>query len=73
MAQEKKTVTVVPAYGRDYKSAAAVRADYEAGKDFTVRDMFSGYNGSAVNKEDAEREGIQLRVRYQKLTKVVIL
>lgn len=73
MAQAMKTVTVIPAYGRDYKSAAAVRADYEAGKDFIVQDMFSGYDGSAVNKEDAVREGIQLKVRYQRLTKAVII
>lgn len=68
-----KTVTVIPAYGRDYKSKAAVLADYEAGKDFIVQDFFSGEDGRAVNKEDAEREGIQLKVRYQKLTKVVII
>ncbi len=26
--------TLVPAYGRDYKSKAAVQADFDAGKDF---------------------------------------
>lgn len=28
--------TLVPAYGRDYKSKAAVLADFLAGKDFTL-------------------------------------
>jgi len=68
-----KTITVIPAYGRDYKSKAAVLADYEAGKDFIIQDMFSGNDGRAVNKEDAVREGVQLKVRYAKLTKVVII
>jgi len=27
-------MTILPAYGRDYKSAAAVKADWAAGKDF---------------------------------------
>lgn len=66
-----KSVTVVPHYGRDYTSKAAVKADYEAGKDFRVQDMSSPWNGSAVNKEDAEREGLDLRIRYNKLQDVV--
>lgn len=68
-----KTFTVVPAYGRDYKSKAAVLADYEAGKDFLIQDMFSGADGKYINKEDAVREDVQLKVRYQKLTKVVFI
>ena len=34
------SITGVPAYGRDYKSKAAVLADWQAGKDF--RDALSG-------------------------------
>lgn len=33
--------TLVPAYGRDYKSEEEVRKDFEAGKDFCVE--FSGH------------------------------
>ena len=29
-----KTISVFPAYGRDYKSRAALIADWQAGKDF---------------------------------------
>ena len=68
-----KTITVIPAYGRDYKSVKEVKEAYEAGKDFIIQDMFSGNDGRAVNKEDAVREGVQLKVRYAKLTKVVII
>lgn len=68
-----KTITVIPAYGRDYKSVKEVKEAYEAGKDFTIQDFFSGADGKAINKEDAERAGVQLKVRYSKLTKAVIL
>lgn len=67
-----KYVTVVPAYGRDYKTKAEVKAAFNEGKDFTVNDFFSGQDGRAVNKEDAEREGVVLSIRYDRLTKVVL-
>ncbi len=42
-------ISAVPAYGRDYKTKADVLADWEAGKDFLIQDMFeSGY----INKAD---------------------
>lgn len=66
-------ITVIPAYGRDYKSAKAVREDYAAGKDFIVQDFFNGNDGRAVNKEDAEREGVILMARYDRLTKQIQL
>lgn len=57
-------IHALPAYGRDYKSAAAVKADWAAGKDFrcaltgrylSVRDQVPG----------------QVWVRYARMTKVV--
>jgi hypothetical protein len=58
------TITsAVPAYGRDYKSAAAVKADWAAGKDF--RCAVSGQYFSA-------RDNLpEVWVRYSKLTKQV--
>ena len=67
-----KYITVTPAYGRDYKSKAADKADYNAGKDFRITDFFSGDDGRSINKEDAEREGIVLSIRYDRQTKVVL-
>ena len=29
-------ITLIPAYGRDYASAKAVKADWAAGKDFLI-------------------------------------
>lgn len=66
-------ITVVPAWGSDYKSQKAVKDAWNAGKDFIVQDMFSQWNGKPVNKEDAERyaPGSKFMVRYDRLTKVV--
>lgn len=66
-----KRITVVPTYGRDYKSKAAVLEAWAEGKDFKITDFFSGDDGRAVNKEDADREGVIIMARYDRLTKVV--
>ena len=63
--------TVVPAYGRDYKSAKAAKADWETGKDFILRDFTSPWDGKAINKQDAENAGLKVNIRYNKLTKIV--
>ena len=57
---------VTPAYGRDYKSKAAALADWNAHKDFTEQP-----SGSFVNKEDADRGGFKVWIRYDKLRKIV--
>lgn len=59
-------LSAVPAYGRDYKSKKEVLADWNAGKDFMIQDMFkSGY----VNKNDAPK-GATINIRYKRLTQV---
>lgn len=58
-------IEVSPAYGRDYTTAKAVKADWKAGKDF--QDLASG---SYVNKEDAERLDLNVTIRYANLRKV---
>ena len=57
-------IHAVPAYGRDYKSKAAVIADWQAGKDF--RCAVSGRYLSSRDNVPA-----QVWVRYAKLTKLV--
>ena len=62
-------ITAVPAYGRDYKSAKAVREDWASGKDF----LTVGFNsGGYVNKADKPADVI-LNVRFQKQTKVCVI
>jgi hypothetical protein len=59
-------LTLTPAYGRDYKSAKAVKEDWEANKDFII-DM-GPYDGMSVNKQDAPK-GIY-HICYNKLTQI---
>jgi len=61
---------VLPAYGRDYKSAKAVKADFDANKDFRISDMFSPDDGRYVNAEQL-KPGDTLAVRYANKTKQV--
>lgn len=61
-------LTVTPAYGRDYKSAKEVRADFDANKDFMICDMSSPDDGRYINAEQLE-PGDTLAVRYARNTK----
>lgn len=68
------TLTLTPAYGRDYKSQQAVRDDWYADKDFRISDVSSEWNGSVINREDAASNYIsEVSIRYNKLTKVCII
>lgn len=62
-------MTVTPAYGRDYTSQKAVKADWAAGKDFIIADVMHPDCGRYVNNQDYPT-GLVM-ARYAKLTKVV--
>jgi len=64
-------ITLVPAYGRDYKSAKAVKADFDAGKDFTINDMSSKWDGKVANKQDLA--GHTCNIRYNNLRSVTVI
>ncbi len=66
------TCTLTPAYGRDYKSQAAIIADLKAGKDFVFNCFGHADDGRYVNLEQLqpERGSRMVRVRYARLTKV---
>ena len=68
-----KRLTLVPAYGRDYKSKAAVEADLRAGKDFTICDMSCSDDGRYANLQDLQGEYDQVNIRYARLTKVTVI
>lgn len=57
---------LTPAYGRDYKSAKAVVADWNAGKDFVF-----ATTGQYTSK--ADWAGKTVLLRYAKLTKVAVV
>ena len=61
------TLTLVPAYGRDYASMAAVEQDWKSGKDFAI-----AASGKYCSKRDF-KPGQQVWVRYARLRKVMCL
>jgi hypothetical protein len=67
-------VTLTPAYGRDYKSKAAIMADLDANKDFIFVRYGDRHDGAYINKEQLLAEGIkEVRVRYKRLTQQTTL
>ena len=65
-------IGAVPAYGRDYKSQAAVKADWAAGKDFRISDVTHPDYGRYINKADLPK-GATMMIRYARLTKIVAI
>jgi hypothetical protein len=61
---------VGPAYGRDYKSQAQVKADWKAGKDFQILDVGPDM-GRMVSKAEADEAGFNVIIRYARMTRVV--
>lgn len=57
-------IHATPAYGRDYKSKAAVLKDWEEGKDF--RDALTGRYLSVRDNVQS-----QVWIRYDKLRKII--
>lgn len=66
----KNPSTLVPAYGRDYKSAKAARADFAAGKDFLIADISNRWDGKPCSIRDLVPG--QIKIRYAKLTKLTV-
>lgn len=66
-------ITLVPSYGRDYKSAKAVQADWDAGKDFTIRSYGHPDDGRQINLQDAQTTGGTFNIRYKGLTMVKVV
>lgn len=59
-------LTVVPAYGRDYKSAKEAVADWEANKDFLINDFSSQFDGKYINRLQVPPNSV-IKIRYKKL------
>lgn len=69
-----KTLTVIPAYGRDYNSKKAVMEDWNANKDF----LAVGMNGNGyINKAqvgDLKKDGFTgIHFRYKKQAQIHVL
>ena len=65
--------TVVPAYGRDYTSANAVKKALQKQLDFQICDISSKWDGKYACLYDLKHsKENQVTVRYSKLRKVAI-
>ena len=66
-------VTLLPAYGRDYKSQKEAKEDWQAGKDFVIACFGHPNDGSYINRTDWITGGKteKLTIRYAKSTKTV--
>lgn len=65
-------ISVVPAYGRDYKSKKEVQTAWDEGKDFQIQDMSSPDDGRYVNKQDVPA-GTVINARYKRLTQIAVI
>ena len=65
--------TLTPAYNRDYKNKNEVLTDFNNDKDFIINDMFSPYNGKYCNKSDIKNTYKSVKIRYNKLQKIIIV
>ena len=63
---------ILPAYGRDYKSIAEVKAAWESGKDFQIIPS-GGYVGIRESNLLLNDGITELNVRYSKLRKKLII
>ena len=63
---------VIPAYGRDYKTAKEAKEAWQAGQDFIIQNFFSPYDGKPINKQDA-KPGEIIGLRYRQKTQLTIV
>lgn len=75
MVQMTEYITVIPAYGADYKSQKAVREAWDSGKDFQIVSVNSPDYMRYMNKAQAFVPGksIGWEIRYSNQTKVLII
>jgi hypothetical protein len=69
---EDAPMTLVPAYGRDYKSKKEIQADFDADKDFEAVSV--DCSGGYVNKSNLKTMGIkEVVIRYKRNTQVTVI
>ena len=65
-------ITVVPAYGRDYRSKKEVLRDWDETKDFVINTFNHPDDGRYINKIQ-QPPGSIINIRYAKMTKVCVV
>jgi hypothetical protein len=65
------SINLVPAYGRDYTTPAAVLSDWTAGLDFLIADIGSRWNGKYTSSRDWTDQSV--RIRFNRLADFTII
>ena len=68
-------VTVLPAYGRDYKSKKAMLEDFKANKDFEHRNLVGFMTSGIASKNDFGNDTAweTLQFRYKNIENIFVL
>lgn len=67
-----RSITVVPAYNRDYKTEEQVRKAWDEDRDFRIQDIVHPDNGRYLNKQDVAH-GETIKIRYNKQTEICLI
>jgi hypothetical protein len=68
------SITLSPAYGRDFKSRRDAEENFASNQDWRIESIASGYAGAYATRAELKNAGIQeVELRYAKLTKVTIV
>ncbi len=62
------SISVTPAYGRDYTRAEDVKADWQAEKDFLLNDPTSRWDGKPINRQHLVGQVVVVRYGNGKKT-----
>lgn len=62
-------MTLTPAYGRDYTSAKAAKADFDAEKDFILQ----SFNGSGLINKQQIAKGTHVQIRFKQQRNVTVV
>lgn len=69
-----KYITLSPAYGRDYKSAKAVKEDFNADKDFIIEDVVNPWCGKPANRSQLVADGYDcFEIRFSQMRKLTMV
>lgn len=69
-----RSITIGPAFGRDYRSKAKALADWDANLDFVIHDMRHGGYVNKAQVPDLKSIGVTaIHLRYNNMRMVVVL
>ena len=62
-----RTVILVPAYGKDYKSAKEAKTAFEADRDFLIQDISCPEDGRYAARRNLKSDYDEVKIRYNRL------